>query len=197
MHPYDTLIAVTDRSLCSGDFLTQIKKITSLHPHSLILRERDLPDEEYLLLARKVQAICGKEADVKVPFFVHSRIEIAREIGCRNLHLPLPALAALGARPDGFACVSTSSHSMEDMRQAVALGADRIILGTIFETACKKGLRGKGLSFVSEICSACPLPVYAIGGIKESNIEAVIAAGARGGCMMSGYMKYSGSESEA
>ena len=83
------------------------------------------------------------------------------------------------------------------VHQAVALGADQIILGTIFETACKKGLRGKGLSFVSEICSACPLPVYAIGGIKESNIEAVIAAGARGGCMMSGYMKYSGAESEA
>ena len=155
MHPYENLIAVTDRSLCSGDFLTQIEKIVSLHPHSLILRERDLPDEEYLLLARKVQAICEKEADVK----------------------------------EGFACVSTTSHSMKDMQQAVALGADLIILGTIFETECKKGLRGRGLSFVEEICAACPVPVYAIGGIKESNIDAVLAAGAAGGCMMSGFMK--------
>lgn len=189
MHPYENLIAVTDRSLCSGDFLAQIEKIVSLHPRSLILRERDLSDEEYLLLARQVQAICGKEADNKVPFFVHSRIEIAREIGCPNLHLPLPALAALGGRPKNFACVSTSSHSMEDMQQAVALGADRIILGTIFETECKKGLRGRGLSFVEEICAACPVPVYAIGGIRESNIDAVMAAGAAGGCMMSGFMK--------
>ena len=177
MHPYENLIAVTDRSLCSGDFLTQIEKIVSLHPHSLILRERDLPDEEYLLLARKVQAI------------VHSRIGIARQIGCPNLHLPFPALAALGIRPEGFACVSTTSHSMKDMQQAVALGADLIILGTIFETECKKGLRGRGLAFVEEICSACPVPVYAIGGIKESNIDAVMAAGAAGGCMMSGFMK--------
>ena len=172
MHPYENLIAVTDRGLCSGDFLTQIKKIVSLHPHSLILRERDLPDEEYLPLARQVQAICEKEADVKVPFFVHSRIGIARQIGCPNLHLPLP-----------------TSHSMEDMQQALALGADLIILGTIFETECKKGLRGRGLAFVEEICSACPVPVYAIGGIKESNIDAVMAAGAAGGCMMSGFMK--------
>ena len=171
MHPYENLIAVTDRSLCSGDFLAQIKKIVSLHPHSLILRERDLTDEEYLLLARQVQAICEKEADVKVPFFVHSRIGIARQIGCPNLHMHLPALAALGIRPEGFACVSTS------------------ILGTIFETECKKGLRGRGLAFVEEICSACPVPVYAIGGIKESNIDAVMAAGAAGGCMMSGFMK--------
>ena len=189
MYPYDHLIAVTDRSLCSGDFLAQIKKIISLHPCSLILRERDLPDEEYLLLARKVQAICEKGADVKVPFFVHSRIEIAQKIGCQNLHLPLPALAAIGGRPEGFACVSTSSHSMEDMQQALALGADLIILGTILETECKKGLRGRGLSFVEEICAACPVPVYAIGGIKESNIDAVMAAGAAGGCMMSRFME--------
>lgn len=189
MYPYENLIAVTDRTLCRGDFLSQIKKITSLHPRSLILRERDLPDEEYLLLARQVRAICEKTADGKVPFFVHSRIEIARAIGCPNLHLPLPALAELGARPEGFACVSTSSHSREDMEEAAALGADRIILGTIFETQCKKGLRGRGLSFVREICAACPIPVFAIGGIKESNIEAVIAAGAAGGCMMSGFME--------
>ena len=185
MHPYENLIAVTDRSLCSGDFLTQIRKITSLGPCALILRERDLPDEEYLLLARQVQSICEK---AEVPFFVHSRIELAREIGCPNLHLPLPALSALGVRPDGFACVSTSSHSREDMEQAVSLGADRIILGTIFETQCKKGVRGKGLSFLQKICAACPLPVYAIGGIRLSNIDAVMAAGAAGGCMMSGFM---------
>ena len=189
MHPYENLIAVTDRRLCSGDFLSQIKKIISLHPNSLILRERDLPDEEYLLLARQVQAVCENTADERVPFFVHSRIEIAREIGCPNLHLPLPALAALRARPEGFACVSTSAHSREDMEQAVALGADRLILGTIFETQCKKGLRGRGLSFVEEICAVCPIPVFAIGGIKETNIEAVIAAGAAGGCMMSGFME--------
>lgn len=188
MHPYENLIAVTDRSLCRGDFLTQIKKITSLHPHSCILRERDLPEGEYLLLARQVQAICQNAEGAEVPFFVHSRIGIARRIGCPNLHLPLPALAELGGRPEGFACISTSSHSMEDMQQAVALGADRIILGTIFETQCKKGLQGKGLSFVEEICAVCPLPVYAIGGIKESNIDAVMAAGAAGGCMMSGFM---------
>ena len=186
MQPYEHLIVITNRSLCRGDFETQIKKAASLHPPALILRERDLSDEEYLLLAKQIQAVCSRAG---VPFFVHSRTDIARKIGCVNLHLPLPVLAALGKRPDGFSCLSTTSHSMEDMRQAVSLGADRILLGTIFETECKKGLRGKGLAFVQEICAACPVPVYAIGGIKESNIDAVMAAGAAGGCMMSGYMR--------
>ena len=45
------------------------------------------------------------------------------------------------------------------------------------------------LSFVKEICEACPVPVYAIGGIRETNLGDVMAAGAAGGCMMSGYMR--------
>ena len=186
MYPYEKMIAITDRSLCETDFLTQIRKVVRLHPCALILRERDLTDEEYMTLARDVQEICR---EAQVPFFVHNRIAIAAEIGCRNIHLPFPVLAGLGGRPEGFDCVSSSSHSMEDMQEAVSLGADRIILGTIFETACKKGLRGKGLSFVHDISRASPVPVYAIGGIKLSNIESVIEAGAAGGCMMSGFMQ--------
>ena len=42
---------------------------------------------------------------------------------------------------------------------------------------------------MEEICAVCPIPVFAIGGIKETNVEAVIAAGAAGGCMMSGFME--------
>lgn len=185
MSPYEHLIAVTDRSLCA-DFEAQLKKTAALHPCALILRERDLSDAEYEALAVRAQEICRLEA---VPFYVHARPEIARSIGCKNIHLPIPVLRVLSGRPDGFESVSVSCHSMDDMREAVAAGADRIILGTIFETACKKGLRWRGLSFVKEICEACPVPVFAIGGIKESNLSAVMAAGAAGGCMMSGFMQ--------
>ena len=191
MYPYEKMIVVTDRSLCRTDFLSQIRRAVQLQPCGLILRERDLSNEDYQLLARKVQEVCKA---ARVPFFIHSRIQVAREIDCPNIHLPLPVLRELGGhRPAGFSkessCVSVSCHSMEDMLEAVEAGADRIILGTIFETACKRGLRGKGLSFLQKISIACPVPVYAIGGIKESNIDAVIAAGAAGGCMMSRFME--------
>lgn len=185
---YQNLIAVTDRTLCRGDFLTQIEKIVSLQPCALLLREKDLSDDQYLALAEKVQEICLAGPAGPVPFFVHRRPEIARMIGCPNLHLPLSALRALGGRPAGFKLLSVSCHSLEDMQEAVRGGADRIILGTIFETQCKKGLAGRGLAFLQDICTASPVPVYAIGGIKESNLDAVMATGAAGGCMMSGFM---------
>ena len=66
---------------------------------------------------------------------------------------------------------------------------------TFFETECKKGVKGQGLSFVKEISDYCRangnIPVFAIGGITPENIELVKAAGARGGCMMSYMMRYS------
>ena len=80
-------------------------------------------------------------------------------------------------------------HSMEDMELAVQAGASQIILGTIFETDCKKGLQGKGVEFVRQICDRCPVPVYAIGGMNLERISLVRQAGAAGGCMMSGFMK--------
>lgn len=188
---YEHFIAITDRSLCRGSFTDQVRRVCSRHPFALILREKDLPDRDYRQLAIKIRDICTA---AQVRFFVHGRPEVARQMECSSIHLPLSVLRALGGkRPEGFApghsLVSVSCHSMEDMREAVAAGADLIILGTIFETQCKKGLRGRGVSFVKEICDACPVPVYAIGGIKENNIDLVMQAGAAGGCMMSGFMQ--------
>ena len=60
---------------------------------------------------------------------------------------------------------------MEDMELAVQAGASQIILGTIFETDCKKGLQGKGVEFVRQICARCPVPVYAIGGMNLERIS--------------------------
>ena len=66
---------------------------------------------------------------------------------------------------------------MEDVEIAMAGGATQIILGTIFETECKKGVLGKGVEFVREICQKCPLPVYAIGGMNLQRLPLVIDAG--------------------
>ena len=80
---------------------------------------------------------------------------------------------------------------MEDVELAVKSGATQIVLGTIFETECKKGLKGRGLEFVREICANCPVPVYAIGGIKfdKQQWEELKQKGASGGCIMSGMME--------
>ena len=72
--------------------------------------------------------------------------------------------------------------------EAEKLGCTYITAGHVFATDCKKGLPPRGLSFLKEVCYSVTIPVYAIGGIDENNMEAVRQAGAAGGCMMSGFM---------
>ena len=188
---YEHTIAITNRTLVQGDFLEQMKKVIHLHPHAVILREKDLPDDAYKALAEKILPLCEREG---VRCFLHSRVSIARNLGCRRIHLSIPALetmseAELFELQRDFEEISVSCHSLEDVNIAVKNGATQIILGTIFETDCKKGLKGKGIGFVEAICKACPLPVYAIGGINLERLPQVRKAGAAGGCMMSGFMQ--------
>lgn len=188
---YEHTIVITNRHLVQGDFLKQLEKVTKLHPHALILREKDLTDDAYESLAKKVFDLCKRE---DITFFLHTKIEIARKIGCQNIHLSIPVLKGLSetekkALTEAFCEISISCHSMEDVEIAMAGGATQIILGTIFETECKKGVLGKGVEFVREICQKCPLPVYAIGGMNLQRLPLVIDAGAAGCCMMSGFMQ--------
>ena len=188
---YEHTIVITNRHLVQGDFLKQLEKVTKLHPHALILREKDLTDDAYESLVKKVFDLCKRE---DITFFLHTKIEIARKIGCQNIHLSIPMLKGLSetkkkALTEDFCEISISCHSMEDVEIAMAGGATQIILGTIFETECKKGVLGKGVEFVREICQKCPLPVYAIGGMNLQRLPLVIDAGAAGCCMMSGFMQ--------
>jgi len=65
------------------------------------------------------------------------------------------------------------------------LGADYLLAGHIFATSCKQGLPGRGLDFLSAVCAATSLPVYAI---TPANIGQIKKTGAAGACLMSSLM---------
>ena len=186
MCDYSKLIVITNRLLCEGDFIAQIEKVCALKPCSLVLREKDLIENEYEALAVTVSGICEKNG---VAFYVHSHIDLARKHGFGNIHLSVPALRECKDGLGGFENISVSCHCEDDVKEAENAGATRIVLGTVFETDCKPGLEGRGLPFVKAICGKPALPVYAIGGITPLNLGSVLEAGAAGGCMMSGFMK--------
>lgn len=168
----------------------QLEKCVALHPYAMILREKDMDRQDYRELARHIQVMCRK-ASVKM--FVHSDISAAKYADCGNVHFSMEHFKQMCEEQADVIkrldCVSVSCHSMEEAVNAVRAGAEQIVLGTIFETECKKGLKGRGLEFVREICANCPVPVYAIGGINEERLLQVMEAGAAGGCMMSGFMR--------
>lgn len=167
--------------------MTRIEEAAKLHPTGILLREKDLPEEEYKQLAEQVLEICKK---YQVPCLLHSFTEVARELGAKAIHLPLPVLRGLSAEQrDCFSVLGASCHSIEEAREAVALGCTYIIAGHIFATDCKQGLPGRGLNFLRSVCDSVAVPVYAIGGISRENMADVLAAGAKGACVMSGWLQ--------
>ena len=180
------ILCITNRLLCKEDFLTRIEKIAGAHPAGIVLREKDLKEDEYRKTAVKVLEICQRH---KTPCILHSFPDIALQLDCLAIHLPLSVLRSLTDKEkERFNVIGASCHSEEEAKEAEKLGCTYITVGHIFETDCKKGLPGRGLDLLKNICQSVCVPVYAIGGISAENIEQVRTAGAKGACVMSGIM---------
>lgn len=184
MYTYpDKIICVTCRSLCPRPLEQQVERIAEAGVKRLILREKDLSQEEYTRLAAAVLEQCRLYG---IECILHSFPEAARALGVKKLHMPLPMLTE--ALCNEFEVTGTSAHSVEEAVRAEMLGASYVTGGHIFATDCKKGVPPRGLDFLKAVCSSVNIPVYAIGGINGDNINSVLNAGASGACIMSGLM---------
>ena len=188
MYEANHILAVTNRTLCSRPFPEQLKRVCSLSPKAIILREKDMSETDYLTLARVCLDICRS---YNVPLILHTYIHAARTLRCSAIHLPLPLLEGAQEALNDFTDIGVSVHSVEDAQRAESLGATYLTAGHIYSTDCKKGLPPRGLDFLQEICRSVSIPVYAIGGIQigTGQIRQVMEYGAAGGCIMSGMMK--------
>lgn len=184
---YDKMLAVTNRYLCGEpDFLKQIRKVASLPVAGIILREKDLLEEEYERLAKEVLKIC-RSAGRKC--ILHSYPAAAKRLEAEYLHVPIQMLRQMPELTKEFREVGVSVHSLQEAQEAEKLGAAYVIAGHIFATDCKKGVPPRGLEYLREICGGVNIPVYGIGGITRENLPEVLKTGAAGGCMMSGFMR--------
>ena len=115
-----------------------------------------------------------------MPFIVNDHADLALSVGADGVHvgqkdLPVAVVRRLvGAEM----IVGASTNNAEEARRAEADGADYVSVGRLFETSSKENTRPASTETIREVKAAVSLPVCAIGGINESNIEEVIAAGA-------------------
>ena len=177
------LISVTNRRLACSDFLTQIKKVAEGGADAVILREKDLSEAEYEALAKEALEICNSTKSLCI---LHTFASVAEKLESEALHMPLPLLREMPEEERSrYKVLGASCHSMEDVREAEALGCTYVTLGHIFATDCKKGVPPRGLGLLKEVCREANISVYAIGGISAENVASVKEAGAAGTCLMS------------
>nr|WP_122012767.1 thiamine phosphate synthase [Maliibacterium massiliense] len=179
------IVCVTSRRLCCEGFAARLVRLAQAGVTRIILREKDLTQQQYAALAARTEAALQGSGALLV---LHGFADAALQAGAQALHLPLAALEARPQLRAQFATLGVSVHSLQEARRAAALGVDYLIAGHVFATDCKRGAPARGVEFLSEICRSVSVPVYGIGGITPANIARVRDAGASGACQMSSLM---------
>ena len=182
------IIAITDRKLCKSQstntkntaknidkFLARLELLAKSGVDSVILREKDLYESEYLVLAKEAIGIFenankanktnstntnkanANNSSNECKLILHNFIEVAYKLEYPFFHAPFSVLEDLASNKISCQKISengvfgASIHSLEELAVALDFGVDYVIAGNVFESACKDGVQGRGVEFLRKI----------------------------------------------
>lgn len=147
----------------------------------LQLRAKHLSGSEFLDLASAVVVLAhGEQARV----IINDRADIARLAGADGVHVGQEDLAPASVRAivGDAAIVGLSTHTIDQVEQAIREPVTYIAVGPVFGTTTKTtGYERVGIEMVREaarLAGVRGLPLVAIGGITLANAASVLEAGA-------------------
>ncbi len=100
---------------------------------------------------------------------INGDVDLATQVGADGVQLKSARLGALAQRP-ALDLVGASIHSRAELDQAIALGCDFAVLGSVNPTPTHPGGKTLGWSGFAEIAAGSPLPVYGIGGLGPADV---------------------------
>lgn len=164
------LYAVTDQSWLGEETLyEQVEKALKGGATFVQLREKHLPEEEFVREALQIKELCQK---YRVPFVINDNVEIAKKIDADGVHVGQDDMEAENVRgilgPDKI--IGVSAHNVEEALRAESHGADYLGVGAVFSTSSKPDAGNISHETVKAICEAVKIPVIGIGGISRENI---------------------------
>ena len=148
------------------------------------LREKNMPKRQALALGLAIRKLTTQEG---IPFIVNDDLDLALILDADGVHLGQDDIPIQYARPlmkDKIIGIST--HSLDQAREAIESGADYIGIGPAFKTETKiKADPVVETDLILKIKELSPVPVIAIGGIGEKNIDLLINKGIRRAAIIS------------
>lgn len=139
-----------------------------------------------LAAAARARSVCTATG---VMFVVNDRLDVALAVRADGLHLGQTDLPLVEARRVARALgheliIGVSTHDADQVRAAVADGADYLGYGPVFATPTKRDpdpVQGLG-GLAAAVALAGRVPMVAIGGITPERAEAVAGTGAAAAC---------------
>ncbi|USR93141.1 thiamine phosphate synthase [Phormidium yuhuli AB48] len=162
--PSDRLFEVVEAALQGGLTLVQY-------------RDKDTDDVTRLNTAQKLKHLCH---DYGALFILNDRVDLALAIEADGVHLGQQDVPISFARQllGSQRIIGRSTTSPEEMRRALAEGADYVGVGPVYATPTKQDKTPAGLDYVRYAAERCPIPWFAIGGIDMNTLPQVFEGGA-------------------
>ena len=141
------------------------------------LRHKTMPRGELLTLARELRDVVRDAL-----FIVNDFVDIALMCGADGVHLGPDDLTVASARKvaGDRLLVGVSASTPGDVQP----GADYIGCGPAFATPLKPHKKVVGPDGVAAMSRAVSIPVFAIGGIDETNVQQLTALGVHRVCVV-------------
>lgn len=170
------LYLVTDREMLKNrDIFSAVEMAIKGGVTLIQLREKDITTEEFYKIALKLKVITSK---YNVPLIINDRLDIALAVDAEGVHVGQQDMPAVIARKiiGNDKILGVSAATLEEARKAEEDGADYVGIGAMFPTSTKDDARAVDIDELIEIKKALNIPVVAIGGISEKNIELLSTA---------------------
>ncbi|MCK9330268.1 MAG: thiamine phosphate synthase [Candidatus Cloacimonetes bacterium] len=157
---------------------TKIAEICVKHKIKYLqLREKHLEDRILLKMAKEIKSITK---DSETNLIINDRVDICMLSDADGVHLgqdDLPYDEAIKIMPKGK-IIGLSTHNLEQAKQALIHNPDYIGFGPIYKTPTKENPDPVvGCNLLKEALGIVNIPVVAIGGIDENNLEEVLKTG--------------------
>lgn len=144
------------------------------------LRLKGLDDVQLRFWAENAKSICDHNGTL---LLINDAPEVAASLNAWGVHLGLKDMPITEARKlMGSAIIGGTANSVRDIERRKEEGADYIGLGPFRFTMTKEGLSPVlGLEGLRECMpSAGDIPVIAVGGITEEDVEEILSTGVHG-----------------
>jgi len=144
----------------------------------LRFRAKSIDRQRQINLARA----CGDIARcLGVQMLVNGDVELATASGADGVHLSSAQLMGASERPViAGKWVAASCHDAFQIRKANALGVDFGVLGPVASTTSHPSAIAIGWGRFADLCALAAFPVFALGGLRSSDLGTARAVGAQG-----------------
>lgn len=179
MHDLPRILMITayeqrGRDIFLGKLILHIKKEIKLI--QLRIKELDIP--EYVSLAKDSIKI-GNELNAKI--ILNTDITIANQLNADGVNLTSNILMSTNQRPlSSKKIVSAACHNLDQLIHAKQIGVDFVTLSPVAHTNTHPEATPLGWRYFSELCKKSDLPIYALGGLREEDLDLARSYGAYG-----------------